>query len=251
MPRILLQDVSLEYPVYDTESRSFQRSIVRNIPVGGKIRRKQGERTTILALDNISVELNRGDRVALLGHNGAGKTSLLKLIAGFYTPTSGRIRSEGKMSALLNLMAGMDANLSGYDNIMTCLTLHGLSRKEGLQKTEHIAQFSELGSYLDMPIRLYSQGMVLRLAFSICTSIDCEILLLDEWIGAGDQAFILKAKERLTEMIFRSSILVFATHNVDVATQLCNKALYMEHGKILKFDAIEKVMAFQEERLRA
>ncbi len=248
MPKIKLDNVSLDIPIYDPVSRSLTRSLTRNIPVGGKIKRESGKRTSILALDSVTMELNKGDKVALLGHNGAGKTSMLKLLAGFYEPTSGKIIREGKIAALLDLMAGMDGNLSGYSNILLCGMLHGLQRSEVLSRVDEIAEFSELGSYLDMPVRLYSQGMMLRLAFSICTTIDCDILLLDEWVAAGDQAFIEKAKARLDDLVFRTSILVFATHNPDAALQLCNQAAYFEHGNLLMYGDINDVINFRADR---
>jgi ABC-type polysaccharide/polyol phosphate transport system ATPase subunit len=244
MPNITLDNVSLDYPIYDSKSRSFRRSLTRVIPVGGRIRKHHGQRTSILALDKINLSLQDGDRVALLGHNGAGKTTLLKVLAGFYEPTSGSIRSSGKVSALLNLMSGMDTNLSGYENIILCGMLHGLTRNETHERLPEIAEFSELGDYLDMPVRLYSSGMLLRLAFSICTSINCDILLLDEWVGAGDQGFIQKTRERLSQLIFRSAIMVFATHNPEVAKQLCTKAMYLQHGKLAMFGEINDVLSF-------
>lgn len=247
MPSIKLDNVSLDFPVYDAESRSLTTSVTKLMPIGGTIRRRNGKRTSILALDNISLNLEDGDRVALLGHNGAGKTTLLKLLSGFYEPTSGRINCNGKVSALLELMSGMDLNMSGQENIILCGMLHGLDKKEIIRRREDIAEFSELGDYLTMPVRLYSSGMMLRLAFSICTSIDCEILLLDEWVGTGDQAFIQKAHERLSELIFRSAILVFATHDRAVAKRLCNKAVFLEHGKALMYGDIDDVLAYSEQ----
>ncbi len=248
MTSITLKNVSLDYPIYDTTSRSFRRSLTRAIPVGGRIRQTQGSSTSILALDDISISLHEGDRVALLGHNGAGKSTMLKLLAGFYEPTSGELQREGKVSALLNLMSGMDVNLNGYDNILLCGMLYGLERKEVLERMDDIVDFCELGPYLDVPVLLYSSGMLLRLAFSICTSIDCDILLLDEWVGAGDRTFIQKAHERLSGLIFRSSILVFATHDSAIAERLCNKAIFLEHGKALMYGDIDDVLAYRLER---
>lgn len=244
MPSINLENVSLTFPIYDSDSRSLTRSVSRVVPVGGVIKREKGKRTSILALDSITASFQNGDRVALLGHNGAGKTSLLKLLAGFYEPTSGTLKREGKVSALLNLMAGLDVNMNGYENILLCGMLYGLSRQQVESRISEIAEFSELGAYLDMPVRLYSSGMVLRLAFSICTSIDCEILLLDEWVGAGDEGFIQKTKERLSDMIFKSTIMVFATHNPEAARMLCNKGIYLEHGRLLKYGDVEEVLDF-------
>lgn len=249
MTYLNLENVSLDYPLYDSANRSFMRSITKNIPVGGVIKKREGNKSSILALDSISAFFESGDRVALLGHNGAGKSSLLKLLAGFYVPTSGKLSKQGKVSALLSLTAGMDAQISGYDNILLCGMLRGLSRKQVLAQMDGIAEFSELGTYLHMPIRLYSDGMMLRLAFSICASMEYEILLMDEWFGTGDLAFLDKAKQRLSQIIHSSSILVFATHNAEVARQLCNKALFLEHGKVIYQGQIEDVLRFQKEQL--
>ena len=247
VPRVCLDRVSLDFPVYDAESRSLTHSMSKSIPVGGRIRHKNKKTTSILALDGISLELNQGDRVALLGHNGAGKTSLLKLLSGFYEPTSGSITSQGRIAALLNLMSGLDLNMSGYDNILLVGMLHGLKRAEILKKVEDISEFSELGEYLNMPVRLYSSGMILRLAFAICTSVECDILLLDEWIGAGDHAFREKTHERLSRLVFRSAILVFATHDLVIARELCHKAIFLEHGKLLYFGDIEAGIDYSQE----
>lgn len=244
-----LDKVSLELPVYDTVGRSLRSTITRNIPVGGRIE-YTNRSTSIRALDDVSLSLKTGDRVALFGHNGAGKTSLLKVLAGFYEPTKGARRAEGKIAALLELVAGMDFNLTGSENILLCGRLYGLSRSEVADRMESIAEFSELGSYLDLPVRLYSQGMVLRLAFSICSSIHFDILLLDEWVGAGDQSFIEKAQARMSQLVFQSAILVLATHSISVAKQLCNKAVYLEHGRIIKQADIDTIIAFQEARTR-
>ncbi|RBP50999.1 ABC transporter ATP-binding protein [Arenicella xantha] len=247
MPYLRLDDVSLALPIYDTVHRSITKTITDNIPIGGKIRVDARRKSSILALDRVSLSFKRGDRVALLGHNGAGKTSLLKVLAGFYEPTSGSRHVNGKVSALLELVAGMDLNITGYENIQLCGTLHGMRRQQIVDRTESIAEFSELGSYLDLPVRLYSQGMILRLAFSICTSIESDILLLDEWVGAGDKAFIDRAKNRLSEMVNRSSILVLATHSHDVAKNLCNKAMFLEHGRVIQTGNIDDVIEFQAE----
>ncbi len=247
MPSISLKNVSLSFPIYDSESRSLTQSFSKLLPVGGVVQRKKGQRTSILALDDITATFNDGDRVAVIGHNGAGKTSLLKLLAGFYEPTSGRLVTEGKAATLINLMAGLDINLNGYENILLCGMLFGLERQVVMDRMDEIAAFSELGDYLGMPVRLYSSGMVLRLAFSICTSINCEILLLDEWIGAGDKAFIEKTQQRLNELVFNSTIMIFATHNPDAARKLCNKAIYLSHGRLLKSGSVEEVLAFEHE----
>lgn len=242
MAQIELRNVKLEYPIYDLNVRSFRKLVTGMIPVGGRLEQVRQQPPAIVALDGVSLRLEDGDRVALLGHNGAGKTSLLKLLAGFYEPTSGSIEVEGRVAALLNLMSGMDSNLSGYENIELCGKLYGLSKQQIAERLPDIAQFCELGSYLEMPVRLYSSGMLLRLTFSICTSIDSEILLLDEWVGAGDERFIKKAQERLSDFVSRSAILVFATHNTEVAKRFCNKAIFLQHGELQAQGNIEDVI---------
>ncbi len=243
MPKIFVEEASLDIPIYDAVGRSLRRSLTKGLKVGGTMRRQDGRKLSVLALQNISLSLVEGDRVAVFGHNGSGKTSLLKLLSGFYEPTTGLVNCEGRISTLLDLTSGMDVYLNGYENIFLCGMLYGLSKEEIHERVDDIAAFSGLGEFLDIPVRLYSQGMMLRLAFSICTSIDCDILLLDEWIGAGDENFVVQAKERLNRMIFRSSILVFATHSTQVALELCNKALLLNHGTLELFGEINDVVA--------
>lgn len=238
MPCIELKDVCLNYPIYDVEARSFRRAITSTVNVGGRIITER-KRLSLLALDNISFSMNAGDKIALIGHNGAGKSTLLKLLAGYYEPTNGKAISSGRISALLDMTAGMDMNLSGYENIRLSALLMGLSTKQIENRFQSISDFTGLGEYLKMPIRTYSHGMLLRLAFSVCTSIEPEILLLDEWIGAGDELFLSKAKNRLSEMVANAAILVFATHNIEVARSLCNKAVHLEHGKLVCFGDFE------------
>lgn len=251
MAYIHLENVSLDYPLYDAFDRSFLKSLKNRIPVGGVINANAGSKPSVLALDNVNLRFENGDRVALLGHNGAGKSSLLKLLAGFYEPSEGVFLSEGRVSALLSLTAGMDMNQSGYKNILMCGMLRGLSKNEVLKRMPEIVDFCELGSYLHIPIRLYSDGMILRLAFAICSRMSYEILLMDEWFATGDLAFVEKAKSRLLSVVNDTSILVFATHNSDFARQLCNKAVYLEHGKVLYQGTINDGLEYQRERLSA
>lgn len=240
MANIILENLSLEYPIYDVQARSMRMAITRNLKVGGVI--KQGkDNVSVVALDNLSMTINTGDKVAILGHNGAGKTTLLKVISGFYEPSSGAIHTEGKVTGLLNMTAGLDLNLNGLENIMLFGQLLGLSPTQIENKSEEIIEYSRLGAYLNMPMRTYSQGMTLRLAFAVCTSFQPEILLLDEWIGAGDQRFLDRAEKRIDQMISKSSILIFATHNIQVAKQLCNKAIYLEHGKLKGYGDFDSI----------
>ena len=199
---------------------------------GGRIATDSGKKVTINSLNHINLELTNGDRVGLIGHNGAGKSTLLRVLSGVYVPSSGKIKSQGKIVSLLDISVGMDGESTGYENIMLRGILLGLSPQEVTQKIDEIAEFSELGDYLNMPMRTYSSGMNLRLAFSIITTFPADIILMDEWLSVGDARFNKKASERLDEMVAQSSILVIASHDDALVNRLCNKVITLEHGEI-------------------
>ena len=199
---------------------------------GGRIATDSGKKVTINSLSHINLELTKGDRVGLIGHNGAGKSTLLRVLSGVYVPSSGKIKSQGKIVSLLDISVGMDGESTGYENIMLRGILLGLSPQEVTEKIDEIAEFSELGDYLNMPMRTYSSGMNLRLAFSIITTFPADIILMDEWLSVGDARFNKKASERLDEMVAQSSILVIASHDDALVNRLCNKVITLEHGEI-------------------
>ena len=237
---LVLENVSLEFPVYNTHGRSFKRSLL-HLTTGGRIGLSGNDLVVVRALSDISLDLEHGDRVALLGHNGAGKTTLLRVLAGAYEPTAGVIRRTGRIAALFDLMLGMDPEATGDENITIRAMLMGLSRRQIAEKRRTIAEFTELGDYLQMPIRTYSSGMLLRLGFGISTSIEPEILLMDEWLAAGDAAFIGKAQARLQELIGNTGILVLASHSLDLIKRICNKAVWMEKGAVMCFGEVGAV----------
>ena len=185
------------------------------------------------AIDNLSLSLKDGDRLAIIGHNGAGKSTLLKMISGIYPPTGGSINVDGNISSMFELSTGFEMEQSGWNNIYLRGLMLGLTPEEIKEKMNEIAEFSELGNYLNMPVKYYSSGMFVRLAFSISTSIEPDILLLDEIIAAGDAGFLEKANERLQSMISTSKIMVFVTHSMESAVKMCNKCIWMQQGKIL------------------
>lgn len=185
------------------------------------------------AIDNLSLSLKDGDRLAIIGHNGAGKSTLLKMISGIYPPTSGSVSVDGNISSMFELATGFEMEQSGWNNIYLRGLMLGLTPDEIKEKMNEIAEFSELGNYLNMPVKYYSSGMFVRLAFSISTSIEPDILLLDEIIAAGDAGFLEKANERLQSMISTSKIMVFVTHSMESAVKMCNKCIWMQQGKIL------------------
>jgi ABC-2 type transport system ATP-binding protein/lipopolysaccharide transport system ATP-binding protein len=192
----------------------------------------------------VSFALKQGDRVALIGHNGAGKTTLLRVLAGIYRPVSGRIVSEGRIAPLFDISLGMNPDSTGWENIRIRALYLGMKTDEINRKIEAIAEFTELGQFLEMPLRTYSLGMQTRLAFAVSTAIDPEILLLDEGIGAGDAAFIEKATLRLDEFVERAGIMVLASHSMNLVERFCNKALVMEHGRVKFFGPAAEAMDF-------
>lgn len=238
MAAIKLDDVSVEFPVYALNSRSFKKQLIR-LTTGGALS-NDSKVISIKALNHLTLAIQPGDRIGLVGHNGAGKSTLLRLLAQIYEPTSGQITVNGKVSALLDVMLGMDSESTGYENIITRGLIHGLKRKEIISRQQEIADFTELGDYLAMPVRTYSTGMRLRLAFSIATSVSSEIIVLDEVVGAGDTAFMQKAEQRLNTMLNHAEIVVLASHSTDVITDVCNKLLWLDAGEIKFFGSAQE-----------
>ena len=200
------------------------------------------------ALQNVSLKLGHGDRLGILGHNGAGKSTLLRVMAGVYVPTTGRVIIDGRVSPLFNTSPGLDIDDSGYENIVTCGMLLGMTPAEITRKTPGIAEFTELGDYLNLPVRTYSTGMVTRLGFAIATALDPEILLLDEGLGAGDARFAEHAKRRIDALIQRSSILVLASHSEALIRSMCNRAMLLDGGRIAMLGSADDVIEGYRQR---
>jgi len=231
MARISLSSVTVDFPIHNASSRSLQLHVFGAI--GGALAEHK-KAVVIRALDDVTLTLEDGDRVGILGQNGAGKTTLLRVMAGAYPPMRGTIAVDGRVSSLTNINLGMDLEATGLENIVFRCVFMGLTFAEAKQLSPSIQEFSELGEYLRLPVRTYSAGMFLRLAFAISTSIEPEILLMDEMISAGDARFIAKAQGRLTELLRRVKILVLATHDVGIMQSLCNKVIWMHQGKVRK-----------------
>ncbi|SEB82998.1 lipopolysaccharide transport system ATP-binding protein [Nitratireductor aquibiodomus] len=202
----------------------------KRVPTGGRIG-KNGRSRHVTALDSVSFELGSGDRLGLIGSNGAGKTTLLKVLYGIYQPTAGSVRVEGQVDALFNISLGFRREATGRRNILLRGLINGWTIGEIEERMDDIIEFSELGEFIDLPFKSYSQGMAARLAFSIATSMEPEILLMDEWIGAGDQGFQEKARERMAALAEKASIIVLASHNHSLLKNTCNKFLELNHGK--------------------
>jgi ABC-2 type transport system ATP-binding protein len=231
MAHISYQNVSIEYPIYNAQSMSLRNQIV-DLGTGGRIQKVKSNTITVKALDDVSFDIKTGDRVGLVGHNGAGKSTLLRSMAGLLPPTGGRIEIEGKLSTVFQLGAGMDTELSGNENIIRMCLMLGLSLNEALACQGDIAEFTELGDFLNVPVCTYSAGMQTRLMFAVATSVQSDILLIDEILGAGDAAFIEKAKKRLDELVANARIFVLASHNQDIIKTYCNKIFHLNHGKV-------------------
>jgi ABC-type polysaccharide/polyol phosphate transport system ATPase subunit len=245
MAYIELRGATLDLPIYDVQSRSLKKEVMR---MGRRSSIAENNHGVVIvrALNGIDLRLEEGDRVGLIGRNGAGKSTLLRVMAGIYAPTSGEVTRQGKSVPLLDISLGMDDNSTGYQNIRLRGLLLGMSDAEIRSKTNEIAEFTDLGDYLDLPVRTYSSGMRVRLAFAVSTAIDADILLLDEVIGVGDAAFQEKANTRLKDLHNRAEIVVLAMHSNAVIRQNCNKAVWMERGMVRAFGPVEEVVAAYE-----
>lgn len=231
MPHIKFESVCLDLPIYNARTRSLKNRVMQ-AATGGRILETGGGRLSVRALDEISFELCDGDRVGLIGHNGAGKSTLLRMLSGIYVPNSGQITSEGKVSSLIDISLGIDLEATGRDNIFLRGCLLGMSKSNIQATIDEIIDFTELGDFIDMPLRTYSTGMSMRLAFAVSTAVQPEILLMDEWLSVGDENFKDKAEKRLKKLLSKTNLLVMATHSYEIITSICNKAIWLEHGRL-------------------
>ena len=241
MTTIRLDDVSVDIPVYNFASISLRKTLLSRT-IGGQFT-QAGSHVIVNALKTISFDAQDGDRIGLIGSNGSGKTTLLRVLAGVYAPTRGTCEVQGDVVPVFDTSLGMNGDATGYESIRICSALWGLSRKETEATLDDIIAFTELGDYLSMPIRTYSSGMRLRLAFAIATARKPDILLLDEIIGAGDANFNLKAFARLLSLVEKSRILVVASHSTAIIAELCNKAMWLHQGSLIAFGPANDVLA--------
>lgn len=240
MDRIRADNVVVEFPIYDgVKSRSFKKRFI-HAATGGLLARDAGERIVVRALSNVSFTLRDGDRLGIMGHNGSGKSTLLRTIVGAYEPVTGRMEVHGRIASMLSILLGMDFEATGYENIFLRATVMGFPRREIAPLVDDIAAFSELGDYLDMPLRTYSSGMAMRLAFAVSTSVRADIVLMDEWLSAGDAEFAAKAQARLQRMIDAAQVLVLASHDEALIRRTCNRLLRLEHGEVRELVALPR-----------
>lgn len=223
MAHITLNQVSLKIPVYTNHGRSIKSSFIK------KFTKNKIDYETITALDDVSFSLKDGDRLGVMGPNGSGKSTLLRVIAGIYQPTFGSIEVVGRISSLIDISLGMDMEATGYENIRMRGVMMGMKLKQIKLIEEEIAEFTELGKFLKMPVRTYSTGMHMRLGFAVSTTIPADIILMDEWLSVGDSDFLIRAKKRLQNYIQKASILVIASHSEDLISTLTNKMVRLDH----------------------
>lgn len=238
---IILKNVSLEFPIYNVKSLSLRNTIVDKL--GGILKTTKKSIQLVKSLSDISLEIHAGDRVALIGHNGAGKSTLLRLMAGIYAPTVGSVDVTGSISTLFSAGVCLNDEMTGYENLLLGAILYNKNYKVAKEKVQELAEFTDLGNYLGFPMRTYSDGMKVRIGFSIATSITPDILLIDEVFGAGDKDFAEKANARMNQLIEKSKTLVFASHSDGLLRMFCNKGILMSKGKVLEYDDLEKVLA--------
>jgi len=208
----------------------------------GKIGRDASDQVVVEALRDVSLSLSAGDRLALIGANGAGKTTLMRTIAGIYEPVFGRVITRGRISPMFDINLGIDADLSGFDNLRLRALLLGLSPAEIERRLPEIVEFTELDDYLDMPVRTYSAGMILRLSFAVATCFEPEILLMDEWILAGDAHFMDKAEARVRGFVERATVMVLASHNLELCSRWCTRGMWLDRGSIKELGRVDEVI---------
>jgi lipopolysaccharide transport system ATP-binding protein len=231
------RELVVDFPIYGSGSRSLKNTVIR-AATGGMLARDAAERVVVRALDGVSFDFREGDRIGIVGHNGSGKTTLLRVIAGAYEPVSGAIETKGRIASMLSITLGMDAEATGYENIFLRAAIMGVKPREVAPMVAEIREFSELGDYIDMPVRTYSSGMWMRLAFAISTCIAADIILMDEWLSVGDPAFREKAQLRLRRLVDQAKILVLASNDERLIRDNCNRIMRLSHGKMTALENI-------------
>ena len=234
MGHILLNNVSVDIPIFNSQGRSLKKTIM-GMATGGRIGLTESGKTVVRSLDHLNLEIKSHERVGLIGHNGAGKSTLLRVLSSVYEPTEGFAKINGSIGSLIDISLGIDLEATGLENIYLRSALLGISKKKVDKELNSIVEFTELGDFINMPVRTYSTGMHMRLAFAVSTMISPDILLMDEWLSVGDQSFQEKAENRLNRLIERTNILVIATHSRRLIERCCTRVLWLEHGR-LKMD---------------
>jgi ABC-type polysaccharide/polyol phosphate transport system ATPase subunit len=237
MARIELNGVGLTFRV-----RKHRQLTLKEFLVGQMFRPSRNPYMEVPALRDVTMKIGQGDRIGVIGHNGAGKSTLLRVLAGIYQPTAGTMTVEGRISSLFDIALGFESDANGWENINYRSYLQGETPRTVRLKRDAIAEFSELGEFLNMPVRYYSAGMLVRLAFSIATAIDPEILLVDEVLSVGDMAFQIKARQRMMEMMAKAHLMVMVSHDLDSLAKMCTHAIWLDHGRMVMTGPADEVI---------
>jgi ABC-type polysaccharide/polyol phosphate transport system ATPase subunit len=238
MARIELDGVGLTFRV-----RKNRQLTLKEFLIGQMFRRSKNPIMEVKALQNVTLRVVQGDRIGVIGHNGAGKSTLLRLLAGIYPPTAGTMTVEGRISSLFDIALGFESDANGWENIGYRSYLQGETPRTVRAKRDAIAEFSELGEFLNMPVRYYSAGMLVRLAFSIATAIDPEILLVDEVLSVGDMAFQIKARQRMMDMMAKAHLMVMVSHDLGSLSKMCTHGIWLDHGRMVLAGPVDQVIA--------
>ncbi len=237
-PLIELNDVSLRFVNYSDKQRSLKRAMLDLV-----LRRESMvPRSEFWALREVNLRIEHGERIGIVGGNGAGKSTLLRLLARIYPPTSGRVAIRGSVAPLIEMGAGFNQELSGSDNIVFNGAMLGFTKSQMLEKVEGIYEFTGLREFADLPLKYYSSGMYMRLAFAIATEVHPDILLIDEALGVGDAAFLERAKARLRGLVERSKAVVLVSHNLESLLELCTRGLWVQHGRVVADGPMDRVI---------
>ncbi len=245
----ILKKVRVDYPIYDSNSQVLQRKLL-SLATFGRKQTELGNIHVVHALKDVSFELRAGSSVGLIGRNGAGKSTMLKLLAGVLEPTSGQITRAGNITALLTINSGMENEFDGYQNIRRVGLLRGFSAEQIDAMVPEIVEFAQIGEFMSLPVRTYSAGMRMRLAFAIATVGTPDVLLIDEVFGAGDRWFVTNARKRIVAMLERSRCIVLSSHSLNQIREFCTSCIYLEHGEIRAQGDTRDVLAEYEGDMR-
>jgi ABC-type polysaccharide/polyol phosphate transport system ATPase subunit len=234
---IQVSKLTVDLPIMNVTARSIRQDVMK-FAVGGRLLRKRDDKMVVRALSNVTFDVGDGERVGVVGHNGAGKTTLLRAVAGVYSPTSGSIAVEGNVSALFGAGIGLDPEATGVENIRLLGAFHGLTKSMMAELTPDILDFCQLGSFIDMPVKTYSSGMLMRLAFAVATSFEPDVLILDEWLGAGDAAFVKRAQARVDKFVGSARVVLLASHSDALIASFCSRVLWLDSGQVRYFGEV-------------
>lgn len=241
MVEVNLSNVVIDVPVYNTKARFLTAALV-DVATGGRLNASKEGHVKVRALDDITLKVEDGERVGILGHNGSGKSTLLRVLSRVYSPSTGKAVIRGKVGSLIDISLGINPEATGLENIYIRGQLLGLSKSAIKKKIDEIVAFSELGNFINLPVRTYSTGMHMRLAFAVATEIRPEILLMDEWLSVGDEEFKHKAEARLKGLVEGANILFLASHSREMIEKTCTRVIVLEHGKIIHDGAPEEIL---------